>query len=358
MTHFSHLFYVYYVHFIHSLVIQSNPPFRPAHLAAELDVVKRRCWRWVASPHDAEARARRSWLVVLKCKPPCINIAERDTANLVVVGFSVRNGWNGLVGSWARHRPASFGDPHRLALGATHGGIICIPECGIAVRDAVGEGGLIVRVGVHANEVTGSNHGRIAPVDPRSPGIDVPDLGRRRSSTGDGRAHLRDIRGESSGTSSDAGIVGDTSGCDSVKILRSDRNTSNQRCESSAVLGDGSLEGVDLVGDGSLTSRGPQTEQKSGLGVDGGLNSRCRAVGRATLDHGVQTCACERVDWANEVLSTRELALEVGRLFGGAVGEGWAIVESFDGRGSCRSGHQGGRHGQNGRGAHRDVRCQ
>lgn len=107
---------------------------------------------------------------------------------------------------------------------------------------------------IHSNEVAGINDSVVGAVDPGSPGIDVTNWGRAQGSTSDRGSDLADVVGKLGRLSTVARLGSNPSGRDTVEILGSNRDTSNQLCELVAVLGDGSLQGVDFVCDASLTT--------------------------------------------------------------------------------------------------------
>lgn len=82
-----------------------------------------------------------------------------------------------------------------------------------------------------------------------------------------------------------AGVLAslDTSGGDTVKILTADGDTGNEVVDLTTVLVDGALQSSKLVVEGILASGGPETEEKTGLGLDGSRNSRDGFIGSTSL---------------------------------------------------------------------------
>lgn len=113
-------------------------------------------------------------------------------------------------------------------------------------------------------------------------------------------------------------------------------------------MGDGRLEGGDFSIDSTLSTRGPETEEKGCVFGDGSRNSLCGFVGRAssllddcqllnlacgnasTYNHGVQAGTGE-TRGADEVLGRLEEALEVGLISNSnTIRLGRAIVEALE----------------------------
>lgn len=102
-----------------------------------------------------------------------------------------------------------------------------------------------------------------------------------KACAGDGGSDGLDVVDDVVGVLANTGLGGDTSGRVTVEILATDGDTDNQLGEIGTVLRDGGLQGSDLVVE-SVT-RGPETEEKSCVGSNGGGNSGNGGVGSTTL---------------------------------------------------------------------------
>ncbi|PSE19535.1 hypothetical protein C7G68_19165, partial [Acinetobacter baumannii] len=116
-----------------------------------------------------------------------------------------------------------------------------------------------------------------------------------------------------------------------VQVLAADRDTDDQVRKGGAVGGNGGLESGQLIGNGGITARDPETQQKSGLSGNGSRDGRDDAVGSAPFNHGVETGTVPAAG-ARQVLGTVELGLEVGLGQGLLVEEEGTIVETLDTR--------------------------
>lgn len=260
--------------------------------------------------------------------PPGVGLAEERAANLVPVLLGVGERGDGVALIGAADGPASLGDPDLLAVGDGLGLGDGVVEEGLALVDAVGHGGLVVRVAVEAEPVDLVDHGGVGAVGPGIPGVDVTDGGAAQGSAGDGRLDLLDVVDQGVGVDTDTGLVLGTSDGVTVEILAADGDTDDQLGEGLAVGVDGGLEGGDLVVD--VAAGGPETEQERGLRGNSSGNSLDGVVGGTALDHGVQTGTGE-AGGADEVLGCLELGLEVGLVVVATVGLGGTIVETLVG---------------------------
>ena len=181
--------------------------------------------------------------------PPGAVFAEDTASDRVPVCLRVLDAGNSLAISWAGDRPAGFGDPNRLA-GRGGNGLIEGAEKGcVGVADGVVDRVLIVRVGVHAEEVNGGGHSGVGRVDPSSVGVDMANR-RADPCIGQDGAYLANVGNEGVGLLASASGCAD--GCKSVKIFTADGDASNQVCESRAILGDGAAESRKFIVEGVL----------------------------------------------------------------------------------------------------------
>ena len=195
--------------------------------------------------------------------------------------------------------------------------------------DRVVHGGLVVRVGVHAEEVAGGGQGGVRAIGPSGPGVDVADPGGGGRSPRDGGADLADVADELGGFGAGGGVGGDEpGGRDTVEVLGADADAGDEGCEGGAVLGDGGLEGGNLVGEVGVAGGGPETEEEGGFGVDGGLDGADGCVGGAALDHGVESRGGE-TGCSSQLLGCAEFVLEVGFALDATVIECRTIIETL-----------------------------
>ena len=136
---------------------------------------------------------------------------------------------------------------------------------------------------------------------------------------GNSGSGLVDIAIDHIGTSTGSSVgTGQTGGGNAVEILTSDRDTSNGASKTRELL-DGGLQGGDLLGESSITTRCPHTEQQRGVCVLSGLESSDGSVGSAILNHGVETGRGEAAAGTRETLCGCEFILEVIVGLGGSV---------------------------------------
>jgi hypothetical protein len=172
----------------------------------------------------------------------------------------------------------------------------------------------------------------VGSIDPSSPGINVSDLSRHLG-VGEQSPDLTNIVDQSSRIRTRTRKVRDTSRRDTVKILRSHRDTRNQVGERRPVLRDRSTESSKLVVKVSLTSRRPQSEEEVCVCVDGSWDGRYDAVGGAGLDHGVETSGAELSVGVGESLGGGEQVGELLERDSRAVGVCGAVVKAIVGGG-------------------------
>jgi hypothetical protein len=102
-----------------------------------------------------------------------------------------------------------------------------------------------------------------------------------QASSRDGGADGFDVLENGVRALANSSLGGNASGRVTVQILTTDRDTDNQFGEFVSVGGDGRLQGSNLVVKG--IARGPETEEKSSLFLDSGVNGSDRGVGSTTL---------------------------------------------------------------------------
>lgn len=269
--------------------------------------------------------------------PPGVGLAEERAADLVPVLLGVGEGGNGVTLIGAADGPAGLGDPDLLAVGDGLGLGDGVVEERLALVDAVGHGGLVVRVAVEAEPVDLVDHSRVGAVGPGIPGVDVTDGSAAQGGAGDGRLDLLDVGDQQVGVDTNTGVVLGASDRVTVEILATDGDTDDQLGEGLAVGADGGLESGNLVVD--VAAGGPETEQEGSVLGDGSGNGLDGVVGGTTLDHGVQTGTGEAAGGADELLGRLELSLEVGLVVVAAINLGGTVVETL-------VGSLGGRNGQ------------
>jgi len=258
----------------------------PIHLAAQ--VVQRGGWRWASSSNDAkgDTSSRGDGRFILQSEPPRVDVTQDRAASLAPVGLGVGNRGNGGTVCWASNRPTGLSHPDLLAPRSRDCSIVGAEESGVTVCDAVGLGVLVVWVGIHAEEVGSINHGLVAAIDPRGPGVDVANWLSSCASASDGGSNLSDIGNDRGWFRTRVGVGGRPGGCESVQIFRTDGDAGNQIGEGSAVGADGTLQGGELIGKACVASACPHAQEKGCLRIDGGLDGSAGGVCAAALDHG------------------------------------------------------------------------
>jgi hypothetical protein len=233
----------------------------------------------VTSTVDTKVGGGGAVLGLLEVVPPDVDVAVNQGAgNGLPVLAGVLGGGNGEVLVVAGGGPAGLGHVDGLAVGEGHGLVVARVEALVGVVDGVGQGGLPVGVAVEADPVNGVNDGRVGRVEEGVVGVDVADGDAGQGGVGDGAADLGDAVHQVGGAGADL-VVGIT-----VQILGTDGDTDDEVSEGSAVGGNGRLESSELVGDGGITSRDPETQKKGGLGSNGSRDGRNDAVGSTPLN--------------------------------------------------------------------------
>jgi hypothetical protein len=181
---------------------------------------------------------------------------------------------------------------------------------------------------IEPNPIDSIDNSTVATIDPIVPGVDVANSSSRGSSASDHRASTLDIIDKDIRALTNSTIVLDALHGGPVKILGANRDTNDQVSQSTAVLLDSRAQSIKLILEDFAASRSPQSQEETGIGVDGSLNGRDRSVGGATLDHGVQTSRRE-TRGVGKILSTGEFGLEVSLLLPRAICERIAVVEAL-----------------------------
>ena len=206
---------------------------------------------------------------------------------MIPVGLSILDtGYRlilGRTGDW----PAGFGDPDGLAFRCCKGCLVSSVKERLAVLDGVCHGVLVVRISIHAEEVTVGNNGVIRAVDPCSPRVNVTDWNAGHASIGECGADLLDVIDNVGRLCSGTRVILDASGGDAVEVLGTNRDAYDEACELGFILGDSRCKGGDFVCKVSLACRCPEAKEQSGAGVDGCCDGFGGCVGGATLNHCV-----------------------------------------------------------------------
>ena len=176
--------------------------------------------------------------------PPGVVIAENAAANRVPICLRVFDAGHSLAISGTRDWPAGFSDPDRLAGRGADGLIQGAVESGVGGLDRVGDGVLVVWVGVHAEEINGVGHSGVGGVDPCGVGVDMANRRADLSTRQDG-ANLANVGNEGVGFLARARGCAD--GGQAVEIFAAHGDTCNQIGEARAVLRDGAAERGQLV---------------------------------------------------------------------------------------------------------------
>ncbi|KAI6757500.1 hypothetical protein HG531_003325 [Fusarium graminearum] len=265
---------------------------------------------------------------ILKSVPPDVDVSEHGATDILIECPGVLERWNTFANSLSTNGPSSLSDPDRLAIGSSLNLVPGGLEQVCTLGDGVVLGVLEVRVGIHAEPVTSLDDSVIGCIGISGPCVNVTDRHRLEASSLDSAAGLLDIVYEDGRVGAGVLVVLETSGRDTVEIFVSDRDTSDEAIELVTVLVDSVLQGGNLVGE--AIARGPETKEEASLGLDSGRNGRDGLVGRATLDHGVETSAGESTVSTLEASSSVELVLEVGLSLGATICKGRAIIEALE----------------------------
>ena len=282
----------------------------------------------ITSGHDTEGGARVTPLNVLKDVVIKVDVViDQLAGNILPEDAGIVGGRNSLVNGFATNRPSSLSDPDGLALRSSNSLVVGIEEKVAASANAIDESTLEVRVCIHTDPVEVVNDSVVAGINVYLPCVDVTELSASEAGSSNGLTGLFDVVDEYVRLST--GVASSTVDGNTVKILGTDGDTDNQVSEGSTILGDGSLERVDLVVEGLLASGGPQSKEESSLGIDRGLDCLNDSVLSSVLDHGVKTSACPAVG-AGQILCGVELVLEVGQEFGTIIIELGTVIEALD----------------------------
>lgn len=234
------------------------------------------------STNETEAGVRGGAVSILENVPPGVDLVEQEVAaNVVPEGLGVLNRSNTLALGLTADGPAGLGDPDGLVTTVLLDVVDGVLDQSLAILDVVVVGALEVRIGINTEPVAGVNDGLVGVVGPGSPGVNVADGDILQAGSSDGGADSLDVLENGVRALANSGLGGDSSGRVTVQILTADRDTDNQLGEVVSVRGDGGLEGSNFVVKG--ITRGPETEEQSGLLLDSGGNGRDRGVGSTTL---------------------------------------------------------------------------
>jgi len=236
--------------------MDSVSTYRARSIKQRLDLHK------VTSRLNSKTRARIPLLRILESIIESIDVLlEQRARDILPEDASILRARNRQVLLLSADRPSGFSDPDGLALGMGLGSEVGIIEGLVGVLDAVGHGGLEVRVSVHAEEVGGSDDGTVGVVYEGSPGIDMADgLAVERSIPNSVPGAL-DVADQNIGLLAHARLVLNPSGGDTVEVFASDRYADDKVSESCAVLLNSSLQSSDLVSERSVILGSPETEE-------------------------------------------------------------------------------------------------
>lgn len=202
----------------------------------------------------------------------------------------VLNAGNGLVLGLTLDGPSSLGDPEGLTASNSLNLVVCLPEEVGGVVDRVALTVLVEGVLVKTKEVNGAENGRVGGVGEGVPGINVTDGNIGEDGILDELTDLANVVDENVGRLTVTTLLLDTGLGDAVQVLGTDRDTDGQVGKTlGAELADGGLESGKLVVESLLVLGSPETEKKSGVGLDGSGNGGDDSVSSAVLDHGVET---------------------------------------------------------------------
>lgn len=244
--------------------------------------IKERCLCQLVAD-EAEARVGCVGSSILHGVPPRVHIAKKGASNLIPVCLGVLERGDSLADSLATNGKPGFRNPDGLS---TDGGLRRakgIVEESLVVGDSIGLSLLEVGVGVNADPVSGIDDGLVGSVDPRGPCVDMADGGVGERGAGNGITNLLHVFREGEGVSTRVLLVQETGGRDAVEILAADRDTSDETGEVGAILIDGGLDSLNLIGNNGFAGRGPDAEQKARLGLDSSWDSRDGIVGSSSL---------------------------------------------------------------------------
>jgi len=123
----------------------------PSRLVARKIVQWSGGW-WHTFTGDTKDNGRSDWLLVLKGKPPSVDLStEQSTTNLAVISFSVVDAGDSLVHLSTLSWPASLGNPNWLALVNGNDLVEIIPKDALSIVDRVS---LTKRLSVHSFKLT------------------------------------------------------------------------------------------------------------------------------------------------------------------------------------------------------------
>ena len=215
-------------------------------------------------------------------EPVHVDLAKVGASDGIPVGLSILGRRDSEVLGFTAHGPSSLGDPDVLRANSTLHGRESIVEQASSRFNRVRHAVLEVGVGVHADPVKGFRDSRVGGVGPSSPGVNVADGDFAQGSAGNGRSDLLDVADEFVRRGAGARLGCDSRRGDAVEILAADGDTDDEIGEVCPPLLDGRLESGEFSLDLAVASRGPDSEEKSGILRDGGWDGRGWIVGRAT----------------------------------------------------------------------------
>jgi hypothetical protein len=207
-------------------------------------------------------------------------------------------------------RPSSLGNPHGLsardALGLSDAGVQVLAS----LVNRVGPGALVVWKAIVSKPIHSVRYAPVLWQDPGSPCVDVTDGLALERRAPDPVAHPANVSLDFGTSSSDTGVVGNTSRAATVQILRSDADANDPVGKGTAELTSTADECVELVLVHGATGTGPEAYKERCVGVDGGLESRDGVGGGSALDRCVETGGVEARS-SGEALGLVEKANEV-----------------------------------------------
>jgi hypothetical protein len=227
-------------------------------------------------------------------------------------------------------RPAGLGDPDGFPGCHVLRGVNCVPEGGVGGFDRVGFGLLEEEEGVQADEAELIDDGLVGGVDPRKPGVGVPDEHLVRLGGGKGVADPLDVVHYDFRIDAVVPVVSNAGEAVTEQNLASNGDGDNLIDEGLTVLGDCSGQGGKFAVEDDVAAGALDAEEEGGVGFEGGRDGGDGGVRCTRLDGGVKTGSGE-VGGSLETFGGVEGEFIVRFLFRDSAAEGGAVAETFEG---------------------------